>query len=124
MPPRRKSRNRQNCACTPVDRRAGSRFHWRPGFFCDRISATAESFGKPAVSVFCRIDDKHVPLYRVLWISATPHFCGEADCQCEGKYEVALEGGESVWASHDEQKKVVSMIEDWQGGEHGFLGEG
>lgn len=73
-----------------------------------------------AVSIFCRVDDKHVPLYRVIWVSATPHFCGEPDCQCEGLYEVALEGGESVWATHDEQKKVLSMIEEWQDGERGF----
>ena len=53
------------------------------------------------MSIFCIIDDKHVPLYRVLWVSATPHFCGEAECQCEGLHEVALEGGEGyrlqVW---------------------------
>lgn len=69
------------------------------------------------MSIFCRIDDKHVPLYRVLWISATPHFCGEAECQCEGRHEVALEGGESVWAGFDEKERLLQMIEDWQTGE-------
>jgi hypothetical protein len=69
------------------------------------------------VSIFCRIDDKHVPLYRVLWVAATPHFCGEADCQCEGLYEVALEGGESVWAKDEEQVRLLEMIEAWQRGE-------
>lgn len=68
------------------------------------------------MTIFCRIDDKQVPLYRVIWISATPHFCGEADCECEGFYEVALEGGETVWANHKEQSKLMAMIEEWQGG--------
>lgn len=68
------------------------------------------------MSIFCRIDDKHVPLYRVLWISATPHFCGEAECQCEGLHEVALEGGESVWAEFEEKERLLQMIEEWQGG--------
>ena len=36
------------------------------------------------MSIFCRVDDKHVPLYRVMWISATPHYCGEEDCVREG----------------------------------------
>ena len=66
------------------------------------------------MSIFCRIDDKHVPIYRVLWIAATPHFCGEPDCLCEGKYEVALEGGESVWANAQEQELMIQRIEEWQ----------
>jgi hypothetical protein len=66
------------------------------------------------MSIFCRVDDKQVPLYRVLWIAATPHFCGEPDCQCEGRYEVALEGGESVWANAKEQVHLMEMIEEWQ----------
>ena len=68
------------------------------------------------MSIFCRIDDKFVPLYRVLWVSATPHFCGEADCQCEGLYEIAVEGGESVWGKPEEQAKLLKMIEEWQQG--------
>ena len=77
--------------------------------------------------IFCRIDDKHVPLYRVLWVAATPHFCGEADCQCEGLHEIALEGGESVWAKFDEKETLLAMIEEWQeggGGDGGALPEG
>lgn len=66
------------------------------------------------MSIFCRVDDKQVPIYRVLWIAATPHFCGEPDCQCEGRYEVALEGGESVWANAKEQFRLMEMIEEWQ----------
>jgi hypothetical protein len=68
------------------------------------------------LSTFCRIDDKFVPLFRVLWVSATPHFCGEPECQAEGLYEVALEGGESIWAKDSERDKLLDMIEDWQGG--------
>ena len=51
------------------------------------------------MSIFCRIDDKHIPLYRVMWVSATPHYCGEEDCVREGSYEIRLEQGESVWGS-------------------------
>jgi len=69
------------------------------------------------MSIFCRIDDKHIPLYRVLWIAATPHFCGEADCEVEGMHEIALEGGESVWGSFDEKEKLIQLIEEWQQGE-------
>ena len=66
------------------------------------------------MSIFCRIDNKHVPLYRVLWVSATPHFCGGDHCQFEGRHEVALEGGDSVWASHEEQEQLLQRIEEWQ----------
>ena len=48
------------------------------------------------MSIFCLIDDKHIPLYRVMWVAATPHFCGAEDCTREGFYEVRLEQGESV----------------------------
>lgn len=71
------------------------------------------------MSIFCRVDDKFLPLYRVLWVAATPHFCGEAECQCEGLYEIAIEGGESVWANHDEKDRLLEMLEDWQAGEGG-----
>ena len=36
------------------------------------------------MSVFFLVDDKHVPLYRVMWVAATPHFCGADDCEREG----------------------------------------
>jgi len=68
------------------------------------------------MSIFVRVDDKNVPLYRVMWISATPHFCGAEDCIREGYYEVRLEQGESVWASGDERDGVIEAIEAWQGG--------
>ncbi len=67
-------------------------------------------------SIFCKVDDKHVPLYRVMWVAATPHFCGEEDCIREGFYEIRLEQGESVWANHAERDKMQQQLEIWQGG--------
>lgn len=67
-------------------------------------------------SIFCKIDDKHVPLYRVLWISDLPHFCGEDDCLCEGQYEIRLENDESVWGTRVERDAILKAIEEWQGG--------
>ena len=68
------------------------------------------------MSVFCVVDDKHVPLYRVMWIAATPHFCGADDCQREGYYEIRLEQGESVWANSGERDQMLEKLESWQGG--------
>ena len=68
------------------------------------------------MSIFSLIDDKHVPLYRVMWIAATPHFCGEDDCVREGFYEIRLEQGESVWAKAEERDKILKQLEEWQGG--------
>ena len=33
-----------------------------------------DRIGEQTMSVFCMVDDKHVPLYRILWVSALPHF--------------------------------------------------
>ncbi len=68
------------------------------------------------MSILCRVDDKLVPLYRVMWLAATPHFCGEEDCTREGCYEIRLEQGESVWAKPDERDKMQEQLELWQGG--------
>ncbi len=67
-------------------------------------------------SILCLIDDKHVPLYRVIWVSAVPHFCGSEECTCEGLYEVRLEQEESVWAKREERDRVLAALEQWQGG--------
>lgn len=67
------------------------------------------------MSIFCLVDDKHVPLYRVVWVAATPHFCGAEDCQREGYYEVRLDGDDSVWANRMERDSVLEAIERWQG---------
>jgi len=68
------------------------------------------------MSIFCLIDDKQVPLYRVMWVSTLPHFCGSPDCQREGAYEVRLEQGESVWATQQQRDAVLAALEAWQGG--------
>ncbi len=68
------------------------------------------------MSILCRIDDKMIPLYRVMWVAATPHFCGEEDCQREGFYEIRLEQGESVWANTEERDTMQQHLEQWQGG--------
>ena len=67
------------------------------------------------MSIFCRIDDKHIPLYRVIWVAATPHFCGDEECVREGYYEIRLEQGESVWASVEERDQMLQTLEGWHG---------
>lgn len=69
------------------------------------------------MSIMCLVDDKQVPLYRVMWVAATPHFCGEQDCVREGYYEIRLEQGESVWANQQERDNMLNKLEAWQGGE-------
>lgn len=68
------------------------------------------------MSILCNIDDKHIPLYRIMWVASTPHFCGEEDCVREGSYEIRLEQGESVWANSEEQDRIIQQLEQWQGG--------
>jgi hypothetical protein len=68
------------------------------------------------MSILCRVDDKMIPLYRILWFAATPHFCGEEDCVREGCYEVRLEQGESIWANTADRDQLQSELERWQGG--------
>jgi len=66
------------------------------------------------MSIFCTVDDKHIPLYRILWISQLPHFCGADDCQREGQYEIRLEHGESVWGTVEQRDAVMAALEAWQ----------
>lgn len=68
------------------------------------------------MSIFCTIDDKHVPLYRILWISDLPHYCGSEECEREGWYEVKLDAGEAVWATREQRDAALEAIETWQGG--------
>ena len=68
------------------------------------------------MSILVRVDDKYIPLYRVMWVASTPHFCGEEDCIREGSYEIRLEQGESVWANSTERDKMIKRLEEWQGG--------
>jgi hypothetical protein len=63
------------------------------------------------------VDDKYIPLYRILWIAKTPHYCGEEDCTREGYYEVRLEDGESVWAKLEERDALLETLDTWCDGE-------
>jgi hypothetical protein len=69
------------------------------------------------MSAFCTIDDKHVPLYRIVWVSDLPHFCGSAECEREGQYEIRLEQAESVWADLPERDAALAALEDWLSGQ-------
>lgn len=68
------------------------------------------------MGVFSVVDDKFVPVYRVMWVSKTPHFCGEEDCEREGSYEIRLEQDESVWAKLSERDEMLLAIERWHAG--------
>lgn len=71
---------------------------------------------KRPLANICLIDDKHVPLYRVMWVSNLPHFCGEDDCEAEGRYEVRLEQGESLFANLQERDHLLNVLNHWNGG--------
>jgi hypothetical protein len=68
-------------------------------------------------SPLIKIDDKHLPLYRIVWVSDVPHFCGEDDCLHEGEYEVRLDVDESVWANRVERDYVIESLNQWYSGE-------
>ncbi|MEO2011988.1 MAG: hypothetical protein ABGX22_25190 [Pirellulaceae bacterium] len=70
---------------------------------------------RPAIT--CRIDDKHVPLYNILWIAETPHFCGDEECTAEGLYEIRLALGESLYGSRRDRDGAVSALQQWRGGD-------
>ncbi|MCC9602551.1 hypothetical protein LOC67_18525 [Stieleria sp. JC731] len=61
------------------------------------------------------IDDKHVPLYRIVWVADLPHFCGEEECQVEGEYEVRLESNESLFTTQKGRDDVVAALTRWCG---------
>lgn len=71
-------------------------------------------------NLFSMVDDKHIPVYRVMWVADVPHFCGEEDCQVEGRYEVRLEQDESVWASREERDQMLTVLEQWWNQAHGM----
>jgi hypothetical protein len=64
----------------------------------------------------CKVDDKQVPLYRVIWVSNLPHFCGEDGCEAEGRYEVRLEQNESLFGTLQERDDLLKALADWSGG--------
>ncbi len=68
------------------------------------------------MSIFCLVDDKYIPVYRIMWISALPHFCGSSQCQHEGDYEIRLEHVEAVWVNQIDRDAVLEALEMWQGG--------
>ena len=66
--------------------------------------------------IFSVADDKHIPLYRVLWVAKVPHFCGAEDCTAEGRYEIRLDAEESVFASGEERDDMLRALENWHRG--------
>jgi hypothetical protein len=66
--------------------------------------------------ITCQIDDKHVPLYNIVWIAETPHFCGEEDCTAEGMYEIRLTQGESLFGTRDDRDDALVALGIWRGG--------
>ena len=64
-------------------------------------------------SPLIKIDDKHVPLFRIVWVSDVPHFCGEPDCQHEGDYEVRLDVDDSIWTNASERDQTIEAIKRW-----------
>ncbi len=65
------------------------------------------------MATLCMIDDKHVPRYRIVWVSDVPHFCGSDRCQREGQYEVRLESGESLWADRQHRDALLEALREW-----------
>lgn len=68
------------------------------------------------MSIFTTIDDKHVPMHRILWIADVPHFCGSEDCTVEGRYEIKLEADESVFGTREEREAALANMERWSSG--------
>ena len=58
------------------------------------------------------VDDKHVPLYRIVWVSDVPHFCGEDDCMHEGDYEIRLDV-DSLWVNGKNRDVAVAALNQW-----------
>ncbi|TWT93244.1 hypothetical protein [Stieleria varia] len=69
------------------------------------------------------IDDKHIPLYRIVWVADVPHFCGEEDCMHEGDYEVRLDVDDSVWTNRAGRDEVIQSLNRWCGDPRGEDGE-
>lgn len=67
-------------------------------------------------AIFSLVDDKHVPIYRVVWIADLPHFCGDDDCTAEGRYEIRLEADESLFGSREERDAMMEALESWHRG--------
>jgi hypothetical protein len=59
------------------------------------------------------LDDKHIPLSRIIWISDVPHFCGNEACEVEGRYEIRIDGEESVFGTREERDQSLVAMEEW-----------
>ena len=68
------------------------------------------------MSIFCTIDDKHVPLYRVMWVAATAHFCGHEDCQAKASTKSAWSRANRFGPRGSERDEMLTALEGWQGG--------
>ena len=53
--------------------------------------------------VFCIVDDKSIPLYRIMWISNLPHFCGQVRVQ--GRHRGGQAAAQEEPAEPDRQKR-------------------
>ena len=62
---------------------------------------------------FSLIDDKHVPLARIVWVADIPHFCGNEDCLVEGKYEIRVEADNSLFATREERDATLEVLRHW-----------
>ena len=63
-----------------------------------------------------KLDDKWIPLYRILWVADVPHFCGEPDCMHEGDYEVRLEADDSIWTNTQGRDAAIQSLSEWSTG--------
>lgn len=63
------------------------------------------------------IDDKHVPLARIVWVADVPHFCGNEECTVEGRYEVRIEGDESLFSTREERDATLDLLGGYFGEE-------
>ena len=80
------------------------------------VPMTAEYDGDRRIDlsdIFTMIDDKHVPLTRIVWISDLPHFCGNEECLVEGRYEIRIEGDDSVFGTREERDSALDAFENW-----------
>ena len=67
-------------------------------------------------SPLLKIDDKWIPLYRIVYVAAVPHFCGEPDCMHEGEYEVRLDVDDSIWTNGPGRDETLAALSKWCNG--------
>lgn len=62
---------------------------------------------------FVLLDDKNVPMARIVWVSELPHFCGSEECTVEGMYEVRIEGDDSLFCSRHDRDTTLDAMQGW-----------